>query len=240
MNIRAVIFDIYNTLLEIGPPPADAAERWMKLCRAVRETGPGPDLAGFGAACERVIEREHARARQTGIPYPEIFWPAVAGEAWPDLARLAPERLGDFLSEHAALQRSVSLSPGASAVLRCLAESKVLLGLASNAQPYTLVELARALNGVNLRLELFHPRLRLLSFELGFSKPDPHVFRLLGARLCECQLQNDETLVVGDRLDNDIEPARKQGFSTWHLTAAAAPAGGDWQRLADHLRQVIS
>ena len=35
MSIRAVIFDIYDTLLEVGPPPPDAARRWENLWQLV-------------------------------------------------------------------------------------------------------------------------------------------------------------------------------------------------------------
>jgi FMN phosphatase YigB (HAD superfamily) len=31
LKIRAVIFDIYGTLLQVGAPPADADVRWQKL-----------------------------------------------------------------------------------------------------------------------------------------------------------------------------------------------------------------
>ena len=31
MKLRAIIFDIYKTLLDVGPPPPDANERWKNL-----------------------------------------------------------------------------------------------------------------------------------------------------------------------------------------------------------------
>src|SRR5688572_623544 len=150
MTIRAILCDIYKTLLDVGPPPADAGQRWDKLCRAlVPETVP-PGLAAFGAVAERIIEREHCAAKAAGIAYPEVFWPAVARKAWPAIAMLNPQTLDDFLFEHAELQRAVRLMPGAEEVLRSLAEKNVCLGLVSNAQPYTLRELDAALSAVGL------------------------------------------------------------------------------------------
>ena len=238
MKIRAVIFDIYNTLLEIGPPPSDAVARWTELCRRALGVKPHLDLAGFGAACERVIAREHKAVRQTGIAHPEIFWPAVACEALPELVRLGPKQLDIFLIEHAALQRSVRLMPGAANVLRVLLRDRVLLGLVSNSQPYTLTELAGSLAGARLRFKIFEPEISFLSFQAGFSKPDPHVFRWLAAHLRNFDIATKEALIVGDRLDNDTEPAQAQGFQTWHFSAEPStwPTAGDWIALSHFLK----
>src|SRR5688572_16633016 len=120
MKICAAIFDLYNTLLEIGPPPADAELRWTRLHRSACRSGPRLNLKEFAAACEVMIAREHDSARRAGIEHPEIFWPTVACAAMPELARLKPKQLDRFLIEHAALQRRVRLMPGAAGVLRLL------------------------------------------------------------------------------------------------------------------------
>jgi FMN phosphatase YigB (HAD superfamily) len=45
-----------------------------------------------------------------------------------------------------------------------------------------------------------------------------------------------ETLMVGDRLDNDVAPARLQGFQTWHLNAASLEKqSGTWEKLREFL-----
>lgn len=51
----------------------------------------------------------------------------------------------------------------------------------------------------------------LSSAELGLEKPDPAVFRLALSR-AECAAA--EAVMIGDRLDNDIRPARLQGWKT--------------------------
>ncbi len=110
-----------------------------------------------------------------------------------------------------------------------------LLGIASNAQADTLRELQEALAAHSVGLDLFERNLCFWSFEHGFSKPDPHVFRLLTARLRARRISADETLMVGDRLENDLEPARRQGWQTWQLIRFPASGGadsGDWAGLA--------
>ena len=83
MNIRAVICDVYNTLLEVGPPPADAAARWEKLWREMFRSPPRLSLDQFAEKTSALIQREHTAVKATGVAWPEIFWPAVATEAIP-------------------------------------------------------------------------------------------------------------------------------------------------------------
>lgn len=51
----------------------------------------------------------------------------------------------------------------------------------------------------------------LASAELGLSKPDPRIF---GAAISRAGCAPEGVLMVGDRLDNDIGPARSQGCMT--------------------------
>jgi len=51
----------------------------------------------------------------------------------------------------------------------------------------------------------------LSSAEVGLEKPDPAIFRLALSR-AGCAPQ--EAVMIGDRLDNDIRPARLQGWKT--------------------------
>lgn len=240
MTIRAVIFDVYKTLLAVEPPPADREARWQRLAREVLGAPPRLGLGEFVAAVERVIAREHAAARAAGIAFPEVYWPAVAGEVLPELGAVGEAARVDFLFRQQALMHRVNLMAGAAAVLGRLRAGGVVLGIASNAQPYTLRELDEALATAGLGLDIFERELRFWSFAHGFSKPDPHVFRLLSARLRARGVSAGETLMVGDRADNDIEPARAQGWQTWRLTSAPGPHGeGDWETLGAWLdRQV--
>jgi FMN phosphatase YigB (HAD superfamily) len=237
MNVRAVICDVYNTLLEIGPPPSDAAARWEKLWRDIFGSAARLSLDQFAAKTSAIIEREHIAAKAAGIEWPEIFWPAVGAEALAELQKVSDAGRDEFLYRHAQLQRSVNLMPGAAEVLSGLAAQKKFLGVASNAQPYTLRELDAALAVVKLDRSLFRPELCFWSFMHGFSKPDPYAFRLLRARLLALGVSPAETLMVGDRLDNDIEPARRQGWQTWHLSGKAGPVPqtGDWNSLRRQL-----
>ena len=241
MKLRAVVFDVYKTLLRVGPPPPDGEARWNRLWRKFLDVAPPFSLEAFGKRTEERIAAAHAQARRSGVPFPEVYWPRIAVEAAPELAGLAPAELDDFLYGHAQTQRTVQLMPGAEETLGRLAASSALLGFASNSQPYTLRELAACLPPL-CGLERFHPQLRFWSFEAGFSKPDPHVFRLLGARLQARGVSPESALMVGDRVDNDILPARGAGWRAWLLIdepQAHCPAEGqgDWRALGRWLAE---
>ena len=236
MKLRAVIFDVYQTVLEVGPPPVDREDRWHAMVGRTLGILPRLRMSEFNAACEQVIGREHARARAAGVPHPEIFWPDVVTKVLPELAKLPVPERDDFLFQQQSLFHTVRLMPGAAAVLRRLCEQGILMGIASNAQPYTRRELAEALLENSIPMTAFTEEICFWSYEHGFSKPDPHVFRLLSARLRIRGIQPAETLMVGDRADNDIDPAREQGWQTWQLTTSSCNEfEGGWSQLDEFI-----
>jgi len=233
MTIRAIIFDIYGTLLEIGPPPADADVRWRRLFADLLHSQPRLSRLDFYVASNRLIARRHEAGRARGIPWPEVQWPAVVAEVLPELRRLSRAEQDEFLFRQIQTGHTPRLTADTAAALRWLKEQRCLLGIASNAQAYTLRELQEALTRHGLGLELFERELCFWSFEHGFSKPDPHVFQILTARLEARGVRPAETLMVGDRPDNDIERARAHGWQTWRL----GPLGdGDWAALRKRLQ----
>ncbi len=236
MKIRAVILDVYGTLLEVGAPPSNADVRWQKLFEEMLGTPPPLHRTEFSVRAGQVIAHRHAAARTRGIQWPEIVWPSVVLEILPMLVRLSAKQCDEFLLRQMQIGRTLRLADGAAKCLRQLNDHGILLGIASNSQAYTLRELTAALQGTGLNLSMFDRDVRFWSFENGFSKPDPHVFRILTARLEARGIGPAETLMVGDRLDNDIEPARAQGWQGWLMGTKCATFGGDWPALAAFLR----
>jgi putative hydrolase of the HAD superfamily len=225
MKIRAIIFDVYNTLMGVGPPPPTADAQWQRLCRDMLQIEHPCSRLNFSVAAGNVISRYHEDARARGIPWPEIHWPGVVAEIMPGLAKLPREDQEEFLFRQIQTGHTTCMTAETAQALRWFKERNYLFGIASNAQAYTLRELQEALAVHGLSMDMFEPNLCFWSFEHGFSKPDPHVFRILTARLAAHDILPSEILMVGDRLDNDIQPAKVHGWQTWQLGAAA---DGDW------------
>ena len=222
--VRAVICDVYHTLLRPLPPPPDATARWTALWHRTFGSLPGPSLTEFDAACRTEVTARNDARRAAGEPWPEVDWESVALAAAPALATLTAAQRDTFLAAHARLQRGTALLPATRRVLGALRQAGCLLGIASNAQPYTRHELAAAA----LPLTWFAPDLCFWSGDHGIAKPSPQVFARLAAALAARGIAPHETLMIGDRADNDIEPARAAGWQTWHFREVP---GHDWPAL---------
>lgn len=234
--VRAIICDVYRTILDVRAAPADAEERWRSLFTEAFRSAPTLTLEQLAGRCRSIVQDDHGEAHRRGISHPEVNWPSVMRRALPILDTLPRAKLDTFVFDHAQLSRSLQIMPGCVPVLQQCVQRGVLLGIVSNAQAYTLRELQLILSRSGLDPGIFQPDLTFWSFEHGFSKPDPHVFQILDARLQNRQIEGSETLLIGDREDNDISPARTAGWRTWRLSDTPdGSSRGDWSSLAHAL-----
>ena len=235
-SVRAIIFDVYKTILDVGEAPLDAEKRWRKQFVQTFGNAPEVSLEELADRCESIVGEDHHEARGRGIDHPEVNWPTVMKRALPILNSLSEAKLANFIFRHAQLSRTLKLAPSCGSLLRQCVQNGILLGIASNAQAYTLRELRLALKGVHLDLAIFQPDLIFWSFQNGFSKPDPYVFQTLRARLLNRRIVSAETLMVGDREDNDLLPAGTVGWRTWQLSKSSEETNrGNWESFARFL-----
>jgi putative hydrolase of the HAD superfamily len=130
---------------------------------------------------------------------------------------------------------------GAAETLHRLIERGIPIGIVSNAQRYTLPELEAALAGEGLTVSCFAPDLVFWSFQHGFSKPNPHVFRILAHRCRLRGIEPGEVWMVGDNFENDVEASELHGFRAWHLTAEPTTAmAGPWMAMHQALFAALS
>ena len=98
------------------------------------------------------------------------------------------------------------LYPGVPEMLETLSR-KFRLGVIANQSEGTEKRL------VNWRIR-DHFSLVFASAEFGFAKPDPRIFR---RAVSIAGRHPERALMVGDRLDNDIGPAKSQGWKTMRV-----------------------
>jgi putative hydrolase of the HAD superfamily len=191
MTYRAVLFDIYGTL----------------LASAAGEIHPDPELRPW-------IEKAHAASPH---PFPEVDIREIHEAMHPELSAVEIERLA---MAHEQAANPVTAMPEARETLRALSACGVMLGLVSNAQFYTVPALEACLGGRVGELGI-HPDLCVLSYLERRAKPDVHLFRIIRDRLLERGIREDEVLYVGNDVRNDIDPAKAAGFRTALYTGDA-------------------
>lgn len=187
--IRAVIFDIGGPIdLEVAFEAAIDAD----MREGLQREGFAFDEATWLAANRRAVD--------TCAPslYRSVIWQLSEG----DLA--ASLRIYDWMQERASQRNLFELRPGIRDVLEALQQRGLTLGLAAN-QPATALD------------DLAQPGIGHFFANPGVSgvyrlrKPDVRLF----VRVCEdLGVEPEACIMVGDRIDNDIVPAKLLGMRT--------------------------
>jgi len=234
MRPRAIVFDVYGTLLELLPAPTaiEAEEGWVLWHAKWLGARPSWSWEKHRASVREEVTRYRTGLQKRGIPHPEVIWNEILETVLPDFRRIPNSERDEATVGLAALTHRVQLHGAAGPFLQRLVAEGIPIGIASNAQPYTEIELSRELDRIGMDRPPWQPELCFWSWRHGFAKPEPHAFRLLDVRLRRCGIRAGEVLMVGDRLDNDIEPARMAGWNGWHLARnPVGGLGGDWDEL---------
>jgi len=198
--------DLTTILFDVGWPIVDETLMHQEWIRKLRESIGRNGSRDVSEAEIRDIEKEAIDA-YVPLINPYIIWRLVGPN------RVLFDRIRADLDRH-DFTPYYRLQPGIGDILRKL-HSSFKLGLAAN-QPSAV--------GRYLELEGLAKYFvsRKVSADIGYAKPDIRMF--LGV-LHDIGSVAEETLMIGDRLDNDIVPAKSLGM----LTA--------WLRLGFHRGQ---
>ncbi len=182
---RMVFFDVGNVLTDDDP---FLAEAFRFIHQAIPPDRPRAQMQRYLGDVERALRSYgHRAVERTGY--------RCHARGWPKLRKEMEKRM------EAKWPRLIRLIPEARSSLETLKET-YRLGIIANQPPQVLKRLEEW--GL---LPLFDAV--LLDSEQGLSKPDLPLFRLA---LEQTRLDPDRGLMVGDRLDNDIVPARRVGM----------------------------
>lgn len=210
-DIRAVLFDIYGTLVIsasgdiglAGEQDEDGAFRAALASVRIQGDDAGPQKL------KAAIRAAHARSKAEGVAYPEVdildIWSSILG-AEQGLERLAVE--------YECRVNPVWPMPGLAEVLAELKGRGLILGIVSNAQFYTPLMLEAFLGRPLLELG-FDPDCCAFSYRLREAKPSTRIYREALAGLEKKHgIEAHEVLYVGNDMRNDIWPASLLGCRT--------------------------
>ena len=220
-GIRAVLFDVYGTLVisasgDVGLSSSRGRTAAMttaleSIAHDVREDRIDDWLARFDA----LIDDDHARLRAAGEEYPEVeirsVWSRLLTTGGRDLTR--PE------IESAALVFELGVNPvwpmpEASSLLATLSACGYPCGIVSNAQFYTPL-LFPALFGASHQTLGIDERLCAWSYRLCRAKPSHRMFEGPLSVLATARgIEASEVLYVGNDCLNDVATAQRAGCRT--------------------------
>jgi HAD superfamily hydrolase (TIGR01549 family) len=183
-RIKWVFFDVGFTLVSEEEP---ARVRFGQIAAALKQRG-----------IQRSVEEVRAAFENAWA----VRAPVIEEHLTEQLAPDAPDR--DFLARKAPWRSDLEQPfPGSTAVLRAVRQ-RFHVGVIANQSAGTHARLCG--HGWGDLIELC-----ISSTEEDLHKPDPAIFQL-ALRRAGCKAS--EAVMVGDRLDNDIRPAKALGMQT--------------------------
>jgi putative hydrolase of the HAD superfamily len=241
MPIRAILFDLDNTLLLED----EATERAVQQTSELASRTIGGDERLIAAAVRKAAEglfrssRVFAYADAMGIWWGEALWGDFAGhqDGLGSLREFVPgfrqdvwrrglaaagvsddALVGELAAAYGRFRRALRpVDPDAEATLADLGRDH-RLALVTNGAPDVQREKlgATTLGGYFATI--------VISAEIGIGKPDPRIFR---AALASLGVTSGDAVMVGDSLDRDVAGARRAGMrSVWLDRAGGAPSDG--------------
>lgn len=244
-GIRAVIFDVYGTLLVSGSGDISLASEGsrggaaLEALRAVQgESATGTDgspLSG-DALVAHLHDAVHAAHAASASEHPEVeirdLWREVFGELG---VQLNATQIEHFAVEYECRVNPIWPMPGLVETLEGLVGAGKQLGIVSNAQFFTPLSFA-PLSGKPLGGWGFDPAICVWSYEHREAKPGKFLYERCAEALAARGLAPQEALFVGNDLRNDVWPAQQVGFKTALFAGDARSLR--WRRDDDRLVEV--
>lgn len=182
---RIVFIDVGNVLIDEDP---FLSESFRLIHRAIPATSPKAHLDRYLTLVERFLKTHlHQAVERVGHRYLGRQWPKVRKSIGAELQR-----------RWWNLARSI---PGATEAIKSIKE-EYRLGIVANQPPQALEFLEK--EGL---LRFFD--VVVIDSQHPVSKPDPGIYRIA---MEEARVDPQDALMVGDRLDNDVVPARRLGM----------------------------
>ncbi|TWT93382.1 Phosphoglycolate phosphatase [Botrimarina colliarenosi] len=215
-GVRAVVFDVYGTLLVSGSGDISLASGGARGAAAADalQAVLGEPVADGEAVVAALHAAIHAAHDASPSAHPEVEIRDIWRTVLEGLGRAATDAQIERLAvEYECRVNPIGPMPGLAETLDALRDAGQLLGIVSNAQFFTPLAFA-PLTGKSLRSWGFAPELSVWSYEHGEAKPGAYLYERCADALAAHGVAADEALFVGNDLRNDVAPAQQTGFRT--------------------------
>lgn len=229
--IKAVIFDIYGTLLISSSGDIDQATLNKDNLRLAMEAGGfdftscKPEICSFLLdQLQEKISDQHDDLRSKGHPFPDVdifkVWQGMYKEAENKglLKLTGHESWSDTIFVFEVLSNRVYPMPGMKDVLLAIKDKGIPMGIVSNAQFYTPIIMNYFLNGEfssKQEIDLFEEDLSVYSYKELRAKPDTSLFnKFLPTLEQKYNVQANEAVFVGNDMLKDVYTATHAGLQT--------------------------
>lgn len=201
-DIKAIGFDLFNTLITVEP---DTLVQAMKrMIKSLGNNGLSIDESSYIKGYRNAALKFVAEARESGIETHNSIWISHVFKENGISIPPEDERIADAIDQYfSAFYEKVHLVPDTIETLAIL-KKKYPLGLLSN---FTHAPAAKEILNRTGLASCFDTI--LISGELGYRKPHPSVFDELARKL---EIEKQNILFTGDDPEPDINGSHKAGL----------------------------
>lgn len=228
-TIKALVFDIYGTLIISASGDIDKAEfSGLHLKKALKSSGIEWDESiNQDKLMQQILQDFFAEVNKQQQESPYTYPEVDILKVWKDLIVQYQEKgliksknlgLKQLAFHFELLSNKVFPMPGMKRIITTLYNRGLPLGIVSNAQFYSPMLMNYLLNNElveGAHITCFDPDISIYSYKEGRSKPDTFLYEKLAASLeKKYQLSPEEVLYIGNDMLKDIYPAKQIGFKT--------------------------
>ncbi len=208
-SVKGIIFDCYNTLIEIRTEEDDIAtyqpmSKWL-MYKGVRIT-PEDLMKEYKSAIETEMKVRWEK-------YPEVRVEQVLG-------RICKEHeLWDINEDAIGVEAACAFRAGSIRMIDVFHQSVRLLKELEDYPKVILSNGQRVFSELELKYFGLYDKFKsvIFSSDFGYKKPDPRIFLEASKRL---EFEPENILCIGDNFDSDIVPAAKLGMKALHIEEA--------------------
>lgn len=218
-GIRAVVFDVYGTLLISGSGDislTSGASKGAAAAEALAACGGGVPAEG-DSIVQALLDTIRTHHKEAASEFPEVEIREVWRQTLDQLG-VTPEVLAGLDLDRLAVEYECRVNPiwpmpGMTDCLETLRQAGMRLGIVSNAQFFTPVSMS-ALADASMAQLGFEPEYCVWSYKHLRAKPGRFLYDRIAESLARHGMQPGEVLYVGNDMRNDVAPAALVGFRT--------------------------